>query len=130
MQRRAAGIRDRSRVARAAAGAGPLAAALLLQACCAAKQPIPLDCVPRTVTVFVDGERLEEAPRELELRSDEPHTLFFSGGGYEKRSLILDSRETEDGHRLDPSEPCRELRFEPVEKSVEFEVDEEAGPPR
>jgi hypothetical protein len=76
------------------------------------------------VTVFVDGERLDEVPAELRLRRDRAHTLFFSGGGFEKRSLILASRETEEGPRLEPADPCVELQFEPVEKEVEFRVQE------
>lgn len=109
---------------RARAAAAALSLSLLLSACCTVKQSIPLDCVPKSVTVYVDGEALGEVPTELLLRSDAPHTLFFSGGGFEKRSVILDSQETQDGHALEPAEPCRELRFEPVGKSLEFEVEE------
>jgi hypothetical protein len=100
------------------------AIALALASGCATQQTIPLACAPKSVTIFVDGERLDEVPSELRLRSDRAHTLFFSGGGFEKRSLILESRETEDGARLEPADPCRELRFEPVGKDVEFRVQE------
>lgn len=109
---------------RAIAAGASIALSLSVSACCTVRQSIPLDCVPKSVTVYVDGEALDEVPAELRLRGDEPHTLFFSGGGFEKRSVILDSRETEDGHSLEPAEPCRELRFEPIGKSVEFEVEE------
>ena len=42
-------------------------AAALLTGACAAKQHVPLDCLPEDVTIFVDVRRLESNPDSVEL---------------------------------------------------------------
>lgn len=117
---------DETRALRRARGLAivPLAA---LAAACAPKQTYPLDCVPRQVTIYVDGEKLDELPDQLELRTDGPHVVFFRGGGVEPRMVVLDSEERDGKQRLAPESVCLEPVFSPVERRLELEIDDEVG---
>ncbi|MCH2169829.1 hypothetical protein MK489_03510 [Myxococcota bacterium] len=68
---------------------------------------------------------MTEVPPVLELRSDQPHTLFFKGGGYETRMLVLETQTHEGRPKLSPSDPCREMRF--VERNRNLEIEIEPG---
>jgi hypothetical protein len=104
-----------------------LAPAALALPACAARQRVSLECVPREVTVYVDGRALDETPAEIELRKDRPHTLFFKGGDYEPQMVVMVSEELEDGHRLTPPDVCTQTTFEPLTPKVQMEVDPEAA---
>ena len=93
----------------------------LFTAGCAPKQKIPLDCVPKDVTIYLDKKPLDSVPDEIELRADRPHTLFFRGEGYEPTMVVLDSVKREQGPVLSPDNVCVELRF--VERSRDIEVE-------
>ena len=69
---------------------------LLFAGGCAAKQRVALDCVPHEVSVYVDGRRLEGSADSVELRADRPHTVFFKGGDYEPRMIVLEPHEVGD----------------------------------
>ena len=104
----------------------PPAVALLLLAAlfavsCAPKQKIPLDCVPKDITIYVDKKPLDSVPDEIDLRADRPHTLFFRGEGYEPAMVVLESVDGERGPTLSPSNVCVELHF--VERAQEIEVE-------
>jgi hypothetical protein len=90
---------------------------------CAPRQTIPLDCVPREMTIYVDGEALEQVPPSLALRTDADHKIMFKGGGYETRFIALATRESEEGDELAPADICTELRFVKVKKELEIEVE-------
>jgi hypothetical protein len=93
---------------------------------CAAKQSVPLDCVPEQVTVYVDGRALEGSPKTLELRSDEPHKLYFKGPGYEPRMLILEPAPGADGRqKLHPSRVCVELVPVGMDRDLQLQVEED-----
>jgi len=102
------------------------AAVVCLAAACAHKQTIPLDCIPKEVVVYVDGERLDELPSELDLRSDEPHTVFVKGPGIEPKLVVLTSEELEGRSWLSPSSICVQPRLLEVRRELEFEIDEAA----
>jgi hypothetical protein len=109
------------------------AAALLLcfagsAAGCASKQRVSLDCVPREVTVYVDGRALEDS-REVALRTDRPHTVYFKGGGYRTQMVVLESEEVDGKRLLFPAEPCREVAFAEMQPEVRVEVEPEAQAP-
>jgi hypothetical protein len=70
---------------------------------CAPKQRVPLDVVPAATSVYLDGEQLEEMPRELKLRSDRDHTLFFKSEGHRSALVVLRSRRREGKPRLEPA---------------------------
>jgi len=95
--------------------------AALLAVGCAPKQKIPLDCVPKDVTVYVDKKPLESVPDEIDLRADRPHTLFFRGEGYAPSMVVLENVENEQGHALAPADVCVELHF--VKRAQEIEVE-------
>ena len=95
----------------------------LFAAGCAAKQTIPLDCVPKDVTIFVDKKPLDNVPDAIELRTDRPHTLFFRGEGYEPAMLVLESVDGEHGPALAPSDVCVELHFVERTRNVEVEIE-------
>ena len=100
----------------------PIAAAAVLIAC-APKQKIVLDCVPEEVAVYVDGARLDELPSALELRSDQPHTLYFKGPGVVPELVVLNSEEVEGKARLSPSEVCVKPRYVGVTRELTLEID-------
>ena len=106
----------------------PSACALLLfislfGAGCAPKQKIPLDCVPKDVTIYVDKKPLESVPSEIDLRADRPHTLFFRGEGYEPTMLVLESVDSGHGPALTPGNVCVKLNFVERNRDVEIEIE-------
>ena len=93
---------------------------------CAAKQRVPLDCVPEEVTVFVDQQALEELPESLELRSDRPHKVFLKGPGYEPQLIVLEPRRGESGKTtLHPDRICVELVPVGVDRQLTLEIEED-----
>jgi hypothetical protein len=113
-----------------------IGAALLLPAAlaagCAARQRVPLDpaCTPKEVTLYVDGEALDEVPRELVLSRDRPHKLYFKGPGYRPQLVILDPQELEDGRTgFAPGELCVELVPVALDRRLEVGVEEEVPTP-
>jgi hypothetical protein len=94
---------------------------------CAAKQRVPLDCVPEEVTVFVDQQVLEELPKSLELRSDQPHKIFLKRPGYEPQLIVLEPRRGESGKTtLHPDRICVELVPVGVDRQLTLEIEEPA----
>jgi len=98
---------------------------------CAPRQKIPLDCVPREVDVYVDGERLDEIPAELTLRSDQPHTVFVKGPGIEPELVVLEHEEVDGRWLLSPPTLCVQPRLLEVRRELEIEIDRDvsAAPP-
>lgn len=105
----------------------PLLALVPAAWACAAKQRLSLECVPREVTVYVDGRALDETPEAIDLRQDQPHTVFFKGGGYKPQMVVLESEEVEGGHALTPVDLCTQTTFEEMDPEVHMEVDPESG---
>ena len=100
---------------------------------CAPKQRIPLDaCVTEEVVVFVDGRLLEDAQGFVELRSDQPHKLYFKRPGEPPHLIVLEPGADPDGRpRLLPDDPCRELLAVGLDRELTIEVDEDpTAPPR
>jgi hypothetical protein len=103
-------------------------AALALPAC-APKQRLPLDCVPATVTVYVDGRALEGRPASIELKANEPHKIFVKGPGYEPRLVVFEPHYRDDGSlELIPQDACLKLVPVPVERELDLHVEEPKGP--
>jgi hypothetical protein len=70
---------------------------------CVPTQIVPLELRPAPLTIFVDGEELEDgSPVQLELRADRPHVLFFKKEGYRSEQLILESRVVAGKPQLEP----------------------------
>ena len=70
-----------------------IALALLVVGACAHRQTIRLDCVPKDVTIYLDKVPLEGVPDSVDLRTDQPHILFFRGEGYEPTMVVLEIGE-------------------------------------
>ena len=96
---------------------------LLVGTGCAAKQRVSLDCVPHEVSVYVDGRRLDGSPDSVELRADRPHTVFFKGGDYEPRMVVLEPREVDGRSELAGADVCSETTFVPMQPKVEMELE-------
>ena len=94
---------------------------------CASKQTIPLDCIPEEVVVYVDGERLDELPPELNLRRDEPHTIFMKGPGMKPELVVLRSEEISGRRMLTPASICLHPRRIEVRRELQFEIDPETS---
>jgi hypothetical protein len=90
---------------------------------CASKQRVALDCVPREVSVYVDGRKLEKTPESIELRKDQAHTVFFKGGGYQPQMVVLRSEDVDGEARLLPSDICTEAVFVETRPEVQIEVE-------
>ena len=96
---------------------------------CAAKQPIPLDCVTQEVVVYVDGELLAKNPDVLELRADEPHKLYFKRPGHEPQLVVLDSTTGPDGKpQLSPANVCVALKPIGLERELTIEAGDDDKP--
>ena len=101
-----------------------IALALLVVGACAHKQPIWLDCVPKDVTIFLDKVPLDHVPDYIDLRTDQPHVLFFKGEGYEPTMVVLEIEETADGPELSPEDLCLELNLARRSRELELEIGE------
>ena len=61
--------------------------------------------------MFVDGRLLDGSTEFVELRSDEPHKLYFKRAGEPPHLIVLEAGSDDEGRpRLQPADPCRELR--------------------
>jgi hypothetical protein len=110
---------------------GAAIAAVALALACAPKQRIPLDtCVTEEVVVFVDGRLLEDAQGYVELRSDQPHKLYFKRPGEPPHLVVLEVDPDAEGKpRLVPPDPCREVLAVGLDRELTIEVDEGDAPP-
>jgi hypothetical protein len=104
-------------------------AAVTALVACAPKQRIPLEvCTAERAIVFVDGRLLEGAPDSVELRSDEPHKLYFKRPGEPPHLVVLETGSDDDGRpRLSPIDPCRELLAVGLDRELTIEVDEDSA---
>ncbi len=109
--------------------AGCLVVTCVALAACAPKQRIPLDLGPAPVELFVDGERAEAVPAELELRADRDHKLFVKRSGYVPELVVLEARETDGRDGLVPERVRVRLRPEIGDRDIEIEEVEEAARP-
>jgi len=83
---------------------------------CAPLQRVPLDVDPSGVQLYLDGAPVEGEPRELELRADRDHKLFFKRDGHRPVLVVLRSTVDRDGKpRLEPS--AVQLRLIPIDTS-------------
>ena len=101
-----------------------IALALLAVCACAHKQTIPLDCVPKDVTIYLDKVPLDRVPDSISLRTDQPHVLFFKGEGYEPVMVVLELEETADGPALSPRDLCFDLNLAQRTRALELEIDD------
>jgi hypothetical protein len=70
---------------------------------CAPKQRVPIDVTPLSTSIYLDGQQLEAMPRELKLRSDRDHTLFFKSDGHRSELIVLRSDASDGKPRLEPA---------------------------
>ena len=110
-----------------------LAAALVLAAGavafgCATSQRISLECVPKDVKVYVDGRLLEGSPKAVKLAKDQPHTVFFKGGGYQPQMVVFESQQREGKPVLDPVDLCSQVVFVEMQPELQVEVEPDASP--
>ena len=78
---------------------------LILVSGCAPRQAVPLMLGLMTdgAEIFVDGERLDGLPKEIELRADIDHTVFVKRDGYLPELIVLRSQGEAGSERLEPS---------------------------
>ena len=97
---------------------------------CATPQRISLACVPKNVTVYVDGRLVDDSADAIELSKDESHTVFLKGGGYQPQMLVFESRERDGEPELDPVDLCSRVAFIEMQPEVKVEVEPDAVPAR
>jgi len=97
---------------------------------CAPKQRVPLDITPPTTSIYLDGEPLEGMPRELKLRSDQDHKLFFKSEGHRSELVVLRSSLHEGKPRLEPAGVrLRLIPLDPTRRQLVIESGGEAPDP-
>ena len=94
---------------------------------CAAKQRIPLDCIPEGASLYLDGERLEAVPAELTLKANEPHTLFLKGEDMVPELVVLESAKVDGKARLSPESICLRPRAAAMRQELSVAIDPEAS---
>jgi hypothetical protein len=98
----------------AAAGAG----------CITTKQRVEIACVPRAVSIYVDGRLLEPDADSVLLRTDRPHKIFVKGPGYEPQLVVLQpERDAEGRLRFATDDVCIEVA--PIGQSRALELEPE-----
>jgi hypothetical protein len=106
----------------------PVAAlAVLLAAAaagCTTTQNVRISCVPREVSVYVDGRLLEG--NEAALRTDRAHKIYAKGPGYEPQLVVVEP-EVDDNGRAAFREDELCVRVVPVGMGRELEVEVEPG---
>ena len=96
---------------------------------CAPTQMIGLAVEPEPVVMFVDGERVDELPPEIELTANRDHTVFFKREGYRSQLVVLRTSERDGVDRLSPEKI--ELRLKRVTDStpgITVELEEALDP--
>jgi hypothetical protein len=110
---------------------GVLTIALSALVGCAPMQPIRLDVAPERVSVFVDGEiaepqlSSEAGVRQIALRSDVSHVLYFKRDGYQPARVVVESRSVDGEPRLAPELVI--VRLDPltsIKRALSVELDE------
>jgi hypothetical protein len=105
------------------AAAAPVLA-LALAAGCVSTQTVRIACVPRDVSVYVDGQLLEG--NEAALRTDRAHKIFAKGPGYEPRLVVIEPETGDDGRPVfRDDELC--MQVVPIGMGRELEVEVEPG---
>ena len=101
-----------------------LAALLAAAAGCTTTQNVRVSCVPREVSVYVDGRLLDG--NEAALRTDRAHKIYAKGPGYEPRLVVVEPEVAEDGRAaFREDDLC--VRVVPVGMGRELEVEVEPG---
>ena len=106
--------------------ARPLALSAVIAALgagCVATQNVRISCVPREVSLYVDGRLLEGT--EAALRTDRAHKIYAKGPGYQPRLVVLEPEVDERGRSAFRDDLCIEVV--PVGMNRELEVDVEHG---
>ena len=93
---------------------------------CVSRQWVPLDLGPAPVELFVDGERAEEIPPEIELRADRDHKLFVKRAGFVPELVVLETREIDGREALVPG--AVRVRLRPAVGSRDIEIQEAVSP--
>jgi len=99
-----------------------IATALFAIGACAHRQTVRLDCVPKDVTIYLDKVPLDRVPESVDLRTDQPHVLFFKGEGYEPTMVVLEVDEAADGPALSPRDVCFDLNLAKRKRELEIEI--------
>src|SRR5262245_41281380 len=105
----------------------PIAVLTLLLAAaaagCATTQNVRISCVPRNVSVYVDGRLLDG--NEAALRTDRAHKIYAKGPGYEPRLVGVEREVDDQGRAAFRDDVC--MRSVPVGMDRELEMEVEPG---
>jgi hypothetical protein len=87
---------------------------------------VRIQCVPREVKVYVDGQLLEGG--QAALRTDRPHKIYAKGPGYEPRLVVLEPEVDAQGRSAFRDDLCLEVVPVGMKREIELEV-EHGGKP-
>jgi hypothetical protein len=104
---------------------GALLSLVFFVACQTPTQIVPLHLEPSGTRVFVDGHAVPAGVRTLTLRSDRPHVVHLEREGHQAQQIVLETRATPDGPRLEPAEIRAQLEsVVPTERKIQIEGDD------
>lgn len=93
-----------------------------LAGCQIPMQSVPLHLDTSGARVFVDGVRVDSGAGSLTLRSDRPHVVHIERDGHQAQQVVLESRETPSGPRLEPAEiRVRLAPVVPTERQIQIQ---------
>jgi hypothetical protein len=84
---------------------------------------VRISCVPREVSIYVDG-RLLDGDR-AELRTDRAHKIYVKGEGFESRLVVVEPETGDDGHPGFDDEVC--VRVVPIGMGRDLDLEIEPG---
>jgi hypothetical protein len=91
---------------------------------CATTQTVRITCVPREVSVYVDGRLLDGS--EAALRTDRAHKIYAKGPGFEPRLVVIEPETGESGRpAFRDDEVC--MQVVPIGMDRELQVEVEPG---
>ena len=103
--------------------AAVLALPIAITAGCASTQTVRITCVPREVSVYVDGQLLDGD--RTELRTDRAHKIFAKGPGFEPRLVVVEPETGDEGRPGFDDEVC--VRVVPVGMGRDLDLEIEPG---
>ena len=104
-----------------------LAALLVAAPGCTTTQNVRISCVPREVSVYVDGGLLEGD--EAALRTDRAHKIYAKGPGYEPQLVVIEPELDENGRAaFRDDDLCIEVVPVGMNRELEVDVEREGKP--
>ena len=88
-------------------------------------QRVAVHLEPQDAAMWVDGTRVAEGTRAVQLRSDTPHVVLVRRDGYRPQQVVLEPQGAGEAMRLEPTEIRLELEpLVPTERAIRIQGSE------